>query len=291
MTDLTWKDFHLTIREDLGASVTKFTFRDAPVLRTVPEDVTSSGDCGLFPLVPYGNRIARGKFTFGGQTVQEPMAFPDHPHALHGHGWRTRWQPGKVLTSDAATTIEMGYNYTGTSWPWPYAARQVFTLDDTGLTVRLSVKNTGNKPMPTGLGLHPWFTRTENTTLQAAVKQVWLTDPTLLPTELVDGKHFLDFSAGAALKDSPFIDNCYTGWSGPMTLTQPDLGHEVIMSAHHCPFLHIYAPVGSDFVCAEPVTAMPDSFNRKAPATETGLRVLAPAETFAMAMHLEVRAL
>lgn len=291
MTDLNWKAFHLTVREDLGASVSALTFQDAPVLRKVPADVASSGDCACFPLTPYANRINRGRFTFGGHTVQEPKAFPDHPHSLHGHGWRTPWQAGKVQTTEAATSVEMSYSYTGESWPWPYRARQIFILSDEGLSVGLSVTNAGTELMPVSLGLHPWFTRTAKTTLQASVLNCWLADETMMPIGLEDGAHFLDFNHGAHMADAPFIDNCHTGWSGPMVLRQPDLGHEVTMTAENCPFLHIYAPVGSDFVCAEPVTAMPDAFNRPEPSTATGARVIAPGETISMAMHLAIKAL
>ena len=44
-----------------------------------------------FPLVPYANRIANGRFAFAGDEVQLRRNWDRDPHPLHGQGWRSAW--------------------------------------------------------------------------------------------------------------------------------------------------------------------------------------------------------
>ena len=53
-------------------------------------------------------------------------------------------------------------------------------------------------------------------------------------------------------------------------------------------FLHLYMPRGEPFFCAEPVSAMPNAFNRQEPAELTGLRILAPGESCSVSMGFTV---
>lgn len=283
MTVLSFKDYALEVLPELGGSVRLFTFASAPVFRTVPSGVTNSGDTGYYPLIPFANRIRNGVFSFAGKTVHQPLPIAGHPHSLHGHGWKTAW----TVAEQSASRLLLTYAHAADAWAWSYTGEERFVLDETGLTVSLAATNTGAEPMPLSLGMHPWFARRPGTVLTASVESVWLADDTMMPTERVAGTHFFDLAKGAALKDVPFVDNCHTGWKGPAVIDQPDLGMKVTLTASpNCPFLHIYAPVGSDFVCAEPVQAMPDSFNRPDVA-DNGAQVLAPGARYEISMHIK----
>lgn len=285
MITLTDRDYKLVVSPELGGSVIEFSRKGKPVLRTVSAGVTGAGDTGCFPLIPYANRIANGVFTFEGKQIHLPMTFEGHPHSLHGHGWRTAWN----VIEQSATKLVLQYTYAAESWPWSYKAEQIFELGADGLTVTLAVENHSDSAMPFSLGLHPWFPRTDKTVLTAEVDKVYLADDTTLPTDAVAGDHFLDLAHGAKLVDAPFVDHCHTGWHGPAVIDQPDLGMKVTLTASpDCSFLHIYAPVGSDFVCAEPVTTMPNAVNRPEPASVSGARVLVPKKRFAMTMSIRV---
>lgn len=284
MVTLTEHGYVLEVSPELGASILGLTYQGRPVLRPVPTDVTNSGDTGCFPLIPYANRIENGVFHYGDTEIHLPMTFSGHPHSLHGHGWRTVWQ----VIEKSASHLVLAYEHSADSWPWAYRGEQSFRLSEDGLHISLAVENRSTQAMPFSLGLHPWFPRTAATVLTASVYKVWLADDTTLPTEAVAGDHFLDLAHGAKLIDAPFVDHCHTGWKGPAIIHQPDFGLKVTLTASpECQFLHIYAPVGSDFVCAEPVTAMPNAVNRSEPAALTGARMLAPAERFAMEMVIK----
>lgn len=271
------------ILPEMGGAVTALTFHDKAVLRPAPAAPRDAGETGCFALVPYANRIANGLLRFGGREIRLPRTFADHPHSMHGDGWRAVWQ----VVGKRKDFLLLAYEHAADVWPWAYRTEQQFTLGAGGVNIRLGLENRSDTPMPFSLGLHPWFVRSAATVLYAQVDGVWLADDTTLPTALEEGSHFLSMAGGAALKNAPFVDNCHTGWRGPAVIESPDQGLKITLTASpQCPFLHIYTPVGSDFVCAEPVTAMPDAFSREEPTAETGMRVLAPGGHFAMEMTI-----
>ena len=111
----------------------------------------------------------------------------------------------------------------------------------------------------------------------------------MIPTEHVEGSPLLDLAHGVLVDKAPFVDNSYTGWSGPARIDQPDSGLVITLEASpECTVLHVYDPLGETFFCAEPVSAMPNAFNRPEPASVTGARVLAPGESFAIEMRIGV---
>lgn len=281
MTALAGFGYDVEVLPDVGGAIGRFSFAGKAVLRPAPTGA-DVGDTGCFPLIPFANRIAQGCFSFGGHDVHLSPTFAGHPHALHGHGWKNAW----TVAEQTDQRLTLRYAHAPDLWPWSYVGEMRFVLSQEGLRVSLAAINTGDEPMPLSLGLHPWFVRTPATVLSASVDGVWLADDTVLPTERVEGTRLLDLGRGAALATTSFVDHCHTGWSGPAIIDQPDLGYRAILTAN-CPFLHIYAPVGADFVCAEPVSAMPDAFNR-APASETGLCVLPPGGRFEIAMRIAV---
>ncbi len=64
------------------------------VLRPAPDNCHDPLGMANFPLIPYANRIANGRFGFDGRDYQLPRNFGDHPHSIHGTGWQAAWTVG-----------------------------------------------------------------------------------------------------------------------------------------------------------------------------------------------------
>jgi aldose 1-epimerase len=279
-------EFELDISPEIGGSVARFAFGGRDVLRQAPKGTTDVLDMGCFPLVPYANRIENGLLPFEGREYKLVPNMGDHPHPLHGYGWHRAWRVASV-SRDAAT---LAFDHDPSDWPWAFSAEQVFTLGEDGLTAKLSVRSRASSSMPVCLGFHPYFPRHAGSRLTASVQGMWKGDATMIPTEHVDGSPLIDLAHGALVDKAPFVDNCFTGWRSPARIDQPDGGMAVSLEASpECRFFHIYIPVGQTFFCAEPVTAMPNAFNRKEPADVTGARVLAPGATLAIEMRIVAR--
>ncbi len=235
-----------------------------------------------WPLLPYANRIALGRFRFEARDVALPRNFGDHPHSLHGVGWKTAWEVA-ACTASSATLAHRHPG--GAAWPWRYAATQAIDLDGDGLTILLQLVNEDDAAMPASLGLHPYFPVDETSRLRFDAAETWHTDDGQLPTHAERGGGLDRWRAGAPATGPVLVDHCHAGWTGEATVTHH--GQATRMTARGATFLHVHAPPGRDFVGIEPVTAMPDAVNRQEPRDRTGLRILAPGESMALSMRIE----
>lgn len=248
------------ISPEIGGSLAALSYRGVAVLRPMPPDATDPLHAACFPLVPYCNRIRDGRFAFAGSTVVLPANFPPEPHSLHGLGWQQPWS----VERQAANACVLLHEYDGAGpGPWAYRARQHIRLGPRGCAIALVLTNRSREPMPAGLGLHPYFCRTAETTLRFAAGHVLLTGPDRLPTGVeAPAGHFADFAGGSPLPAEP-IDHCFAGWQGEAVL-HGAFG-TLALSAEGAPHLHLYAPADASTLCLEPVTHTPDAPNR-APA-------------------------
>lgn len=264
-------DWALNLRPELGASITSLTWRGRDVLRPSPGDLDSPLAAASFPLAPYANRIDGGAFAFAGRTVRLPATPGFAPHALHGVGWRARWN---VLRVHGGTVDLVLAAQAGAEWPWAWTASHRLSLSEDGLEMSLSLANEDAAPMPAGLGLHPYFAVEPETRLQLSAPKVWLTDAREIPERLADAADLVDWSEGAAVVEAPFVDHAYADWDGRATLLHE--GWRVDLTASpNARWAQIYAPRGERFVCVEPVTHRPDAHNARSDE-DSGLTELAP---------------
>lgn len=271
----------LDLLPEVGGAVGRFRVDSIDVLRPAPPGTRDPLTTASFPLVPFANRIAFGVFDFGGETICLPRNFGDHPHVLHGHGWKSPWRL-EELQPDRAT---LSYDHAADAWPWSYKAHQIFTLAPRELHIALVLTNTSSRPMPASLGFHPYFPKHPRTLLQASVEGVWLSDPTGIPTEQAGRSRFLDLAAGAQLDTAPFVDHCHFGWAGEAVIEQPD--HRIVLRASsNLRFLHCFVPVGADVFCAEPMSAMPDAVHRS--TDDSGLTTVLPGQSLAASVRIGV---
>ncbi len=276
-------DLVLEIAPDVGGSFSAlFSLTDGPRhdwLRPASLDALRERDptgMASFPLVPYCNRLRNGRFHFDGVQVNLPRNTPTSAHPLHGTGWLAPWQ---VLASDSRQAI-LEFTYPGGDWPFPFVAQQDIQLAPDRVTVRMSVRNTGNRPMPLGFGHHPYFPHRPGTVVQTEVSHIWAGDHEVMPTGLEQPPFLTTLREGALLADL-VLDNNFVGWSRRATVRWPDRGTAVTMTSE-APFDYfvLYSPAGKDHFCMEPVSNCTDWLNLEGyPQAVLGGQVLAPGET------------
>lgn len=207
---------------------------------------------GSFPLVPFSNRIEGASFPFEGETVT--LHAPEFlmPFALHGQGWRSPWQ----VSASTPSLLVMEYAHRPGSWPWSYRAVQRFRLSERRLQLTLELYNLSGRPMPAGIGFHPYFPLTDD--MQAGMKAggIWHRARTGAPLpstfEALDpAENFFEGRTFSSLD----LDNCFTGWDGLMRLVYPARGIAISMTASQAfSNLVVYCPPGEGLICAEPVS-------------------------------------
>lgn len=282
MIALAYGDWRAELAPVTGGAILSLTHCGRPVLRPSPEGATDPLATACFPLIPYANRIAQGRFAFEEQVVDLGVTPGFAPHALHGVGWRRPWR----VTAQTPTSARLALDHAPDGdWPWRFAAEQAFSLTDAGLTVNLTLTNVDTRPFPAGLGLHPYLHRPLDARLTVRAPRVWLTDDVLIPREAAPAAALIDWADGPPVADAPFVDNAYDGWDGAARLDSRE--GAVLLNAPGVSRVHVYAPQGADFVCVEPVSHRPDAVHAP-PEEASGLAVLAPGRTMALTMSLSV---
>lgn len=269
----------------LGARVTRCVLQGTrgattELLHPYPEnhtDLAHWAKGGIYPLIPYWGRISQAKLWHAGK-VFELAAHPDAlPHTLHGTAHQARWTVGE----HSGDRLRLGLiQAPDAHWPWPYEAELVFMLSPRSLHVALAVTNTGHRPMPAGIGLHPYIARGRNIGVQFTASKCWLPTSDYLANMSSTTSRAEDFSRERCFGDAPFT-MFYSEWDGQAHIVPTD-GHASAVRITASPTLDhlvLHQPAGAPYVCLEPASHTADAFNLAAIGVSgTGARVLAPGE-------------
>ncbi len=274
------QDARLVVAPQWGGTICEFQCRGEDILRPAspgaPNDAFATA---CFPMVPFVNRIAHGRFSFGGRLVRLRRNWSEDPHPIHGQGWRSIWR----VTGASQTSATLRFEGGGDEWPWRYGCEQRLRLFPDAVSIELSIENLSAAPMPAMLGLHPYFPLAGEARMRARLPRVWLTDAAALPVEETPTPAAWLFDPPRRVQAVP-LDHCFCDWSGHASIEWP--GRTVTVRALHCRYLHVYAPAGRDFFCIEPQTGAPGSLGRDAAET----RVLAPGGQMTIEVQLQVTA-
>jgi aldose 1-epimerase len=281
-------ELELLLAPAIGGSIARLDYVTSsakiPVLRGVEGELRFPLDAANFPLVPYCNRIRGGRFSFRGREVTVPRNFERDASPLHGHGWLGRWEVVSATGSEA----ELLFRHEAGEWPWTYEARQYFSLDQNGLSLRLTCRNLSDESMPCGLGLHPYFPCAAETRLDAKVTHVWTVDEKVLPVEKVPAAGRYDLADRLICGQD--LDNGFGGWGGKARLETSGLPFRIEMSSPNARFFHVYSPASGGFIAAEPVSHANAALNEPEERwEELGLQVLDPDQETSLDMRIEVQ--
>ncbi len=302
MLELHASDARLILCPELGGSIGGWTWRGVDILRHTPEAALHGNNSRLlscFPLIPFSNRIAWGRFSFGGETFQLDRNFGDHPHTIHGNAWQRAWtvdrqtREGHLVDDNSASEVRLSLTHdpaedTGSHWPYRYHAGLHYALQPDGLTVTISFKNLDHRAQPVGLGLHPYQPRTPRTEIAFKAASVWHTGADSLPDERLPADGHWSFDPGHAITPPP-LDNCYAAWTGRAEITRPEHGMRLVISGDDV-FRHlvVYTPDARPYFAVEPASNMTDAVNRMDSVPDHGLRVLTSGESLVRQVRFTV---
>lgn len=272
------------VRADLGGCIAGLWHGAHAVLRsTRAELLQTARQSGSFPLVPFSNRIGQASLRWQGTDHPLVVNNAPEPHAIHGVGWQRPWA---VLDASDTQLLLAHEHRADATWPFSYDASQVFKLEPGRLQLTLSVTNQDRRPAPMGLGWHPYFVKRPGARLRLVATGRWEMGADKLPTECLpsDG-----LDTDCELLD---VDHCFDGWSGEAELRDPVLVTRIRSGLARAV---VYTHPSRDFVAIEPVNHVNNALNLMAAgrgdAQALGVRVLAPGETLAVNMSLEMETL
>ena len=270
----------------MGGGIRTYEVAGRPVLDPYPVEQICDGAHGA-PLVPWPNRLDRGRYEFEDRRFQLPLTEPEQNNAIHGF---LRWVPWSVgerreskIVMEAAIAPRPGY-------PFALTVSVGYELGEHGLRVTTAVTNEGEETCPVGHGQHPYLSAggglIDDCQLELPGRVRILTDERQLPAgrEAVAGTPF-DFLEARRIGEDE-IDFAFTdlirdrdgkAWT---RLTRPDGSVASIWVDHSYSLVEIYtghtlaAGRARKGLGTEPMTCAPDAFNNG-----EGLIRLGPGET------------
>jgi aldose 1-epimerase len=284
---LTGKQFTIRAGEhevtvvEVGGGLRRYTHAGVDVLAPYGEDELPPSGCGAV-LMPWPNRLAGGRYSFGGRTFQVPITEVPRGNAIHGLARWSRWAP--VTVDAAAVTLALDI-VPQTGWPFELRAEVTYALHpDHGLSVTAVARNHGSTSAPFGAGFHPYLSlhghRLDDVTLHVPARQRLVTDEAQLPVGVQDvTKTPYDLRRARRLKtlrlDDGFTDlSTVDGRGGVEVRTRS--GGARLWFDESFRYLQVYTlehlGVGAPAVAVEPMTCPANAFN-----TGAGLIVLEPA--------------
>lgn len=157
---LSGQQFHLrhgtqeAVITEVGAGIRSYTVAGVAVLDGFDVDEMCDGARGQ-SLLPWPNRIADGRYSWDGSEQQLPLTEPDKHNAIHG---LTRWANWELLELIDARVVHLRFQLRGQAgWPFLLRLDLRYTLDDNGLTVQTTARNTGTASCPFAAGAHPYL--------------------------------------------------------------------------------------------------------------------------------------
>ncbi len=279
----------LDLAPAIGGVIAGFRHGDALLMRAPDLAAIRAGNPrggASWPLVPYSNRIRDGRFAWRGGIVALAKDALSGDHAIHGNGWRRPWR----IHDRGASALRLEQRHEADPfWPFAYVAQQGFALDTGGFTLWMAITNTGDAPMPAGLGHHPYFHRSDDVRLQVRMHEMWDADDERFPIRRTRVSAELDFSTPRTVASAQG-DAVFVGWDRPARIEWPAAGLALEIDADPIyDRLVVFIPPGQPFFAVEPVTHDTDAVNR--PGEDTGLRILAPGETLQGEMRFAVQRL
>ncbi|GBQ84588.1 aldose 1-epimerase [Gluconacetobacter johannae DSM 13595] len=280
MIELAAGNARLGLLPDLGGAIAHWTSGATQLLHPV-RDLNLLAQKGRrvagYPLLPFSNRVADGRFHFEGEDYRLSPNFGGETHAIHGNGWEHAWE--LELLSDASATLVLSWHPPHgaevVEWPFAYCAQLRFDLREDSLSIGMLIENTDSRPQPVGMGFHPYFPRRSGLRLGFSADTVWTSDERNLPSLRVPATGAWSFEHMRAI-DGQAIDNCYAEWPGAAFLRWPNEGLALTVEADE-PFRHLvlFTPPDKPYIAVEPVSNMNDGLNHPG-IVDRGVRVLAP---------------
>jgi aldose 1-epimerase len=138
-----------------GAGLRELTHRGLPLVLSHGADEPVPAALGQL-LIPWPNRVDRGRYDYGGDTHQLDLSEPDNGCAIHGLVRFASW----TAVEHGPGRVRMAYRLLGSpGYPYRLDLEAGYALDpDGGLTATLSARNTGSRTAPYGHGAHPYLT-------------------------------------------------------------------------------------------------------------------------------------
>jgi aldose 1-epimerase len=280
---------------EVGGGLRSYSVDGRDVLDGYPVDRMCPSGRGQV-LIPWPNRLADGRYEFGGHSHQLPLTEVGTRSAIHG---LVRWAAWTARERDAHRVAMEHLLHAQPGYPFTLALRVEYTLSDEGLTVSTTATNVGSDVAPYGAGAHPYFSvgtpTADDVSLEVPAATMLRFDEQGLQREAerVDGTVY-DFRESRPI-GSTVLDNAFTDLARAddgrayVRLEAPDGTSITLWVDERYPYLMVFTgdplpDVARRSVAVEPMTCPPNAFR-----TGASLVSLEPGSSFTSTWGIALR--
>jgi galactose mutarotase-like enzyme len=290
---LTVDDTVLEVLPQVGLVCSSLTVAGREFLRFHSVGAVLDGHTSGIPLLaPWANRLRGPSYEVDGTEVQvrgasgvhvDDAGLPIHGTMVGRDGWEID-PPIVTATSallaarfDAAACADVMATF-----PFPHSFSVDYLLESSLLTISTTLNATGSVPVPVSFGWHPYFA------LPASTREQWTLElPDRFHLELDEqqlptGREKFEPAESIPLSGRNFDDGYRLGAQREFALAD---GTDRIAITFDDSYSHaqVYAPIASNLVALEPMTAATDSLSRGT------TRFVAPGEHLRATFTISIR--
>jgi aldose 1-epimerase len=256
---------------------------------------------GIPILFPFAGRLRGTALHFGGRTI--PLVIDSRlGFAIHGFVYNRPWR----IISQSPSSVSGEFHAARDdpslldSWPADFRIRASYEVHHIGLRLSITIDNPGDRPLPFGLGTHGYFRlplgdfgKRDECQLIMSARSYWELEGMLPTGRKLPANGPRSVSSGIAFGESQ-LDDVFTDLSardGRVVCRLLDGVNQRRLSVvfdeafAHCV---VFNPPHREAICIEPYTPVPDAFTLEERGIATGLRVLAPGESFQASIETRV---
>jgi aldose 1-epimerase len=244
---------------------------------------------GIPILYPWANRLGANTYTTENATVTltpgsngvrpDPNGLPIHGVLAAYPHWRVTVESANELTAELDFGADRNLL---ASFPFPHLLAVTVQLSEQNLTVRTAVTPTGNQSVPLCFGFHPYLQLPDVRRDQWIIETPPLRHLRLDERGLPTGETTRQPARTEQLGDKAF-DNGYDEVADGAVFAVSGAGRRIeVHFERGYPAAQIFAPLGENVVCFEPMAAPTDALRR------AGYRSAPPGESVVAVFSIRV---
>ena len=254
---------------------------------------------GIPLLFPFPNRIRDGVFMFQGErfTVDPPRHgfVRDKAFEVLDAGASNldgAWVRSEVRAADYPREIL-------DQFPFPFTFEVTHRIRNGAMEIDVIAENTGERTMPAGFGIHPYFRRPRRGSLEVPAAKRWELVDNLPTGRRLDLDPLYDLRGGgdvAGLQLDDIYTDCAADASGNVQCFLDDLVNQTrtVVEFPRSQFPHVVVytpPAPRSAICVEPISCPTDAFNLQPQGIEADLIELKPGRKAAFHVRVFAREL
>jgi aldose 1-epimerase len=256
---------------------------------------------GIPILFPFPGRIQGTVLRWEGRDY--PLKEGDNRgNAIHGFVLNRPWRVVEQAPHRVVGEFQAGRDDVSLlqAWPADFCIRVSYELRCEKLTAVIDVRNPDSRPLPCGLGTHPYFRvplggpHGDDCIVKLPVSAQWeLRDmiATGIRSELPNSR---EFQQGRPFRELT-LDNVFCGLRNDggwiRSQVSDPASRLLVEQSFDSTFREcvVYTPPHREAICIEPYTCVPGCFDLAARGIDSGVKVLAPGESFQSRIEIRVQ--